>query len=594
MGGRKSRSGLSRRSLLRNIGMSSVGALAATPALSMSRTPADSRPDKAGEKQSAPAFVHGVASGDPLVDRVMIWTRVSSVSGGECAVDWEVSARPDFAKIIAAGTFITGAHRDHTVKIDVPGLQAGTTYYYRFRALGQDSDTGRTRTLPAAGVDHLRFAVMSCSSYPHGFFNAYARVAQRPDLDCVIHLGDYIYEYGNNGYGSKVQAGGRIYDPPHELLSLADYRRRHSLYKRDRDLQRCHQQHPFICVWDDHELSNDAWSGGAHNHQPGEGSWPDRSATARRVYNEWMPIRLPEPGNDARIYRRFHFGGLVDLIMLDTRFVGRAEQLEPNGETLPDIGFKTFTDTGEFADTGRDLLGEEQQGFLQHALQSADASWKLLGQQVMFGQLKIKGAANSSNTRNPGGQGGQFLNPDQWDGYPRSRERVWNVLRGKAAGTDAAIDNVVVLTGDIHTAWSMNITEDPNNPDPAAGGYDASTGEGSMAVEFVTTSVTSPGPRDTREARSRELYTENPHLQYVNLAEHGYLLLDITPQRCQGEHWYLDSVLEPVAGETFAAAYFTAVGSNRLQPGTISAAKDPATYGPLATLSVDAARSEAS
>ncbi|GAA4100462.1 alkaline phosphatase D family protein [Zhongshania borealis] len=558
MGKRKSRRGLSRRSFLRRIGLGGAAVGVAAGSTATVSIAASSSEQKAISQAQSP-FQHGVASGDPLQNALIIWTRLSIEGSLPCDVSWEVAESPLFSSIVAQGVFTTDSSRDHTVKIDVTGLSPETSYYYRFSALDFVSQIGRGRTLPQGTVDHLRLAVVSCASIPHGFFNAYRRVAERPDLDCVIHLGDYIYEYGNDGYGSDVQAGGRIYEPGHEMVSLSDYRRRHAQYKRDLDLQRCHQQHPFICVWDDHEFTNDAWLGGAENHNDGEGDWAQRSSFALQAYSEWMPIRLPEPGNSARIYRQFRFGDLLDLIMLDTRFVGRDQQLAgsiPN--EVPGLGGFGFIDAGDIASTERGLLGEPQKQFLGNALTSSPTQWRFLGQQVMFGQLKLIGEPNALNILNPGGQGGIFLNTDQWDGYPRAREEIWAMIRGSSG---APVDNVVVLTGDIHTAWSMDINEDPNNPIA----YNPLDGSGSMAVEFVATSVSSPGLDEVRELGEEGLKIVNPHMKYINLREHGYLLLDLTPERCQGEHWFVDSIEGPSRGESLAAAHFTASGENRLQ-----------------------------
>lgn len=572
MGRRKSRRGLSRRSFLRRLGYGGAlaGATIGSTAQISIAAPAVNRDMAISQSQSP--FQHGVASGDPLSDAVIIWTRVSVDGDLGCDVSWEVATSADFSTVVKQGVYTTDSSRDHTVKIDVDGLSANSSYYYRFKALDFVSQIGRSRTLADGTADHLRLAVLSCASYPHGFFNAYRRVAERADLDCVIHLGDYVYEYGNDGYGGDVQAGGRTYDPPHEMVSLEDYRRRYAHYKKDLDLQRCHQQHPFICVWDDHEFTNDAWSGGAENHNASEGDWSARAAIARKVYNEWMPIRLPEPSNDGRIYRTFSFGNLVDLIMLDTRFTGRDQPLPGIlPADIPAVGGFGFVDAslpggGDFTDPARDLLGDNQRQFLQDNMQNSGARWKLLGQQVMFGQLKLVGEPNALNLLNPGGQGGVFLNTDQWDGYPRSRERVWEMIRNSGQ----AVNDVVVLTGDIHTAWSMDITEDPNNP----ASYNPLSGEGAMAVEFVATSVSSPGLDEVRELGEEGLKLMNPHMKYVNLQQHGYLLLDINEQRCQGEHWFVDSIAGPSRGESLAAAHFTASGENRLQEaGGASAAK---------------------
>lgn len=551
MGGRHGSSkGMSRRDFLRAAGIG--GALAAAGTLGGC---GNSNPGgRLGG--DGPVFRHGVASGDPLADRVVLWTRVTPPPGtGAVPVQYRIARDPALADVVASGTVTTDAARDYTVKLDPSGLAPGTSYYYRFSALGEDSPVGRTRTLPVGAVDRLRLAVVSCASYPHGFFNAYARIAERADLDGVLHLGDYIYEYGNQPgqYGADVQAGGRIYAPDHEILTLEDYRTRHAHYKLDPDLQAAHQQHPFTCIWDDHESTNDSHRDGAEDHQPDEGVWELRKAFAIQAYFEWMPIRPPQPGEIGPTIRSFAFGDLVRLIMLDTRLHGRDPQVEPNGAPIGNTGFSTFFQTGEFADPNRQMLGADQEAWLRDQLAQAAgaATWKLIGQQVMFGQLKFQGSPNATGLS-------QYINPDQWDGYDPARSRVFEMIRTANGGNP--VDNVVVLTGDIHTSWAMDLNEDPNNPFA----YDPATGDGSVAVEFVTTSVTSPGLDQLQGTADNALRTQNPHMKYIELSEHGYLLLDITPERLQGEFWYVDDILAPSDGERFASGFAVAAGSNRL------------------------------
>ncbi|GAB3672059.1 alkaline phosphatase D family protein [Salinisphaera aquimarina] len=548
-----------RRSFLRRAGFAgsaaaSLGLLAGCSDGSddrVSRTPGS----------SAQVFSHGVASGDPLADRIMLWTRVTPPAAQQVSVNWMLSDTPDMISPLRSGTVMTSADSDYTVKVDATGLEAGTTYYYRFETLGESSPLGRTRTLPADGVDRLRIAVLSCSNYPFGFFNVYGRVAERADLDLVLHLGDYIYEYPGRGVSAEENPDeygdgreiGRAPEPPYEIVTLEDYRTRHACYKTDPDLQELHRQHPMIAVWDDHESTNNSWRGGAQNHDPdrGEGEWSRREAVSIKAYYEWLPIREIEPGNPDIIYRGFDLGGLAALTMLDTRLIGRDEQLAANAP-----GGSGFVDSGDYTDEGRTLIDAPQRQWLAERLSANNATWQLIGQQVMFGQLKAVGAPNASNTDNPGGQGGVFLNSDQWDGYPRAREKVWDIIRGGQAAPNVAINNVVVLTGDIHTSWAMDITEDPNNPDA----YDPDTGAGSMAVEFVGTSVTSPGSDASPDA----IKAQNPHMKYVQLASRGYLLLDITAERVQGEWWYVDDILTRNEQQRFAAAYRVRAGENRV------------------------------
>lgn len=276
-------------------------------------------------------FDHGVASGDPLADRVVLWTRVSPVEPAPqtIPVRWEVAADSAFDQVVAEGQTATDAARDFTVKVDAGGLAPGQRYHYRFSVAGDKSPVGRTRTLPSGPVDRVAFAVVSCSNYSHGLFTVYRAIAAREDIDAVLHLGDYLYEYPPDVYVSEPAiAMGRVVVPDGELLTLADYRTRYALYRTDADLQAAHAAHPFIAVWDDHEVANDAWKGGAENHDDSEGDFATRKAAAIRAYHEWLPIRETPDGDPGRLYRSFDFGDLASLIMLDTRLAGRDRQID--------------------------------------------------------------------------------------------------------------------------------------------------------------------------------------------------------------------------------------------------------------------------
>lgn len=276
------------------------------------------------------AFTHNVASGDPMQDRVILWTRAVPTDGSARNLDltWQVASDKDFSDIVSEGTVTAGPATDYTAKVDAAGLAPAQTYFYRFIADTLESPTGRTRTLPATGLDPLTLAVVSCSNYPQGFFHVYKEIAKR-DVAAVLHLGDYIYEYPEGVYSNEEMTSdhGRRVDPKGEVLALEDYRRRYALYRTDPDLQAVHAAHPFICVWDDHEIANDTWRTGAENHNEGEGSFEDRKNAALRAYHEWLPIRENIEGDQNRIYRSFEIGDLATLIMLDTRFVGREEPL---------------------------------------------------------------------------------------------------------------------------------------------------------------------------------------------------------------------------------------------------------------------------
>lgn len=549
------RQGSNRRDFIKRSGSAAVAA-ASMPLLPLTASAAATPTVVANA-----VFQHGVASGDPLADRVILWTRVTPQSGRTAlSVEYVVALDPALSRVVVRGSTKTNANRDFTVKLDVARLSPGTTYYYRFSAEGSASAVGRTKTLPAGSAASLRMAVVSCSNLAYGYFNAYRRVAERADLDLVLHLGDYIYEYGDGQYGVA-----RPCEPAHEIVSLADYRARHAQYKRDADSQEMHRQHPLVAIWDDHETANNAWTGGAENHQaPDEGTWPARVAHALQAYYEWMPVRVVDPTKPRSNNRSFAYGNLVDLILLEQRLSGRSEQLGSN------IGHASgyFIQSGAYTDAARQMLGTTQEVWLFDKLRTSTAQWKFLGQGVMFAQLKAVPAPNAAG-------GGVFINSDQWDGYQPARNRVYDVLTGQAGG--AAVNNVVMLTGDIHSSWAADLTQDPNNPVVATGGYNPLTGEGSKAVEFVGCSVTSPGISDPTGAIANTLRPVNPHFKYINLDRRGYMLVDANMSRCVCEWWYVDTVASVSNVQTFAAAFEVRDGSNRLVPSaqTTSRANPP-------------------
>ena len=488
-------------------------------------------------------FRHGVASGDPLADRVILWTRVTPESAGTVTVDCVVATDVALANVVVSTSVSTDASRDYTVKTDVTGLQPNTTYYYRFTAMGASSPIGRTRTIPSGSATRLRIAVVSCANLAHGYFNAYRRIAERADLDFVVHLGDYIYEYGDPDI--------RAFEPATEIVTLADYRTRHAQYKRDADLQEMHRQHPMIAIWDDHDFASNANATGSQNHtEATEGTWAARVAAALQAYYEWMPVRVADPTDLRRNNRSFAYGNLVDLVMLEERIVARSPQL-PGNIANTDL----FTQTGAFTDPTREMLGGVEQSWLATKLRTSTARWKLVGQGVMFAPLKVQAASNANG-------GGSFVNPDQWDGYQPARDRVYDVLKGNAS--TPAVDNVVLLTGDAHSSWAADLSQDPNNADPATGGYDPNTGAGSRAVEFVATSVTSRMILDTGGLGESLLKQINPHFKYIDLTRHGYLLVDADATRVVGEWWYVDTITSTSSGQSFGAAFQVQDGAKHL------------------------------
>lgn len=268
------------------------------------------------KQETAPKvqFLHGIASGDPTPSAVILWTRVTPDTDGDVKVGWEIASDANFTQMISNGETTTNADRDYTVKVDAIGLDSGTAYYYRFMSGEQVSSVGMTKTLPEGAVEQVKLAVMSCANFPAGYFNVYELAGQQEGLDAVVHLGDYIYEYGRGGYASEHAAElGREVLPAGELFTLSDYRTRYGQYRSDESLQTLHAKVPFITVWDDHEVANDTWSGGAENHNEGEGDFEARKMGALQAYFEWLPIRPWREGNHEEIYRSFSFGDLVEI-----------------------------------------------------------------------------------------------------------------------------------------------------------------------------------------------------------------------------------------------------------------------------------------
>ncbi|MGI5521184.1 alkaline phosphatase D family protein [Micromonospora sp. CA-259024] len=531
---------LDRRTLLRMAGASAGTAVLAGATL------AGGRPAHAADG----AFQHGVASGDPLPDGVLLWTRLTPTAeaqpgsgiGPEVDVTWQVAVDPDFATVVAAGTQHTGPTRDHTVKVAVSGLAPATTYWYRFGHADGWSPAGRTMTAPPvdAEIDRLRLGVVSCANWEAGFFAAYRHLAERGDLNLVVHLGDYLYEYGTG----EFDAGGtvvRAVRPAHEVLTLADYRVRHALYKTDPDLQALHAALPWVITWDDHEVANDQWSGGAENHTPGvEGAFSDRLAAARQAYLEWMPVRT---GVDGAIYRRLRFGRLAELSMLDLRTY-RSQQA--SGTAVDD--------------PGRTITGDSQMSWLKAGLAASTARWKLVGNPVMIARVDV--GALPAWLLGPLGallgipQNGAVLNTDQWDGYNADRNELVDHVR--ATGTR----DVVFLTGDIHTSWANEVTTRSTGLDNPA------------AAEFVVPSVTSDNVNDFLGLPAGNalstlgaglLRSTNPHVRWTELDGHGYGVLEVTRQRCRMDWYHLADRTRASSTSRWVAGWSVGAGSAKLR-----------------------------
>lgn len=511
-------------------------------------------------------FAHGVASGDPAADSVVIWTRVTIPDGGEARVSWEVAEDPAFSALAASGDAVASADSDHTVKAVAAGLKAGARYFYRFRVGDAASPVGRTKTLADGALDLARFGVVSCSNFPFGYFNVYDLVARRDDLDAVIHLGDYIYEYGAEAgqYGAEEGARlGRPHHPPHELTTLADYRARHAQYKADVSLKAAHAAHPFIAIWDDHETANDSWSGGAENHEPdAEGDWQARKRAALQAYYEWMPIREAEPGRPREaIFRSFSFGDLLTVVALETRLMARGRQFQYN-EIVPTLtspeAVANFRDNILWAPE-REMMGAEQTAFVQNALRQstlAGQPWRLIANQVVMAKVtapNLEPHLTEDNIRELEAQWDQArsfvkfstlglpTNLDAWDGYPASRERFYDAAKVSGA------DGIVVITGDTHTWWANDLTDKDGKH---------------VGVELGGHSVTSSSPyRKSFLGGKGEEYAlltgrDNKDVRYISGEDHGYISLTVTRDAIDAQFIAVDTIEAPHY-EAFEKAAFT-------------------------------------
>ncbi|WP_435190694.1 alkaline phosphatase D family protein [Streptomyces sp. bgisy126] len=501
----------------------------------------------------APAFLHGVASGDPLPDGVLLWTRVTPVPeavpgsglGPDVRVGWEVAEDRGFARTVASGTTTAGAATDHTVKADVRGLRPATSYWFRFTVDGVVSPAARTRTAPAAdaAAPGVRFGVVSCANWEAGYFSAYRHLAARADLDAVLHLGDYLYEYASGAY-PEAKYTVRAHEPRHEIVSLADYRARHGKYKTDPDLRALHAAHPVIAIWDDHEFANDAWTGGAENHTPGaEGEWAARVAAAKQAYFEWMPVRASTEGT---VFRRLRFGRLADLHLLDLRSFRSAQ---------------AKTGSGTVDDPERSITGRAQLDWLKAGLAGSDATWQLVGTSVMISPVAF--GALPAHLLEPLAElmglpkEGLAVNVDQWDGYTDDRKELLAHL------TSRGVRNTVFLTGDIHMAWA-------NDVPVKAATYPLSA---SAATEFVVTSVTSDNlddllhvaPGTLSAVAATAVKAANRHVKWVDMDHHGYGVLDVTAARSQMDYYTVSDKRDPAATTAWARSYRTQSGTQRVE-----------------------------
>lgn len=485
-------------------------------------------------------FSLGVASGDPLPDGVVLWTRLAPEplaedgSGGlppeTYGVRFEVAEDEGFRRIVRRGAREATPELAHSVHVEVDGLAPGREYFYRFKAGPEVSPIGRTKTAPPAAepLNELRIAVVSCHNYPSGYFTAHGHLAEE-DLDLVFYLGDYIYEGEGQG---RI---GRGHQPAREVSSLEDYRVRYGQYKNDEQLQAAHAAHPFVVVLDDHEVEN-GWAGEHAQLEPGRDDDPQeflrRRARAFQAYYEHQPLRsssIPR-GPDMQLYRRLTYGTLVQFDVLDTRQY-RSNQVCGDGRSEPN----KERPCPESAAAERSILGEEQEAWLFEGLASSTARWNALAQQKIFAQLD----------RDPGE--GQLLSMDSWDGYVASRQRVI------AAVEEHSVANPVVLAGDSHQSWAFEVLADFDDPSSDV-----------VATEFAGTSISSGGDGSEQKADTPEILAENPHLKFYN-NRRGYMLCSITPERWRTDYRVIQYVSRPGAPISTRATFVVVDGNPGLE-----------------------------
>ncbi len=506
-------------------------------------------------------FAHGIASGDPTHDAIILWTRISpdNPAGGPIEVVWELSLTEDFTVPALTGMTKTSQTRNWTVKIDATGLEPGQSYYYRFRTGDDISPIGFTKTLPKDDVRSARFAVVSCANWQHGFFNVYDYIARQDHFDALIHLGDYLYEYGADKFlDHPAGQNGRLHQPRHEIITLDDYRTRHAQYRTDIALQSLTAKMPLISIWDDHETSNDSWKTGAENHNANEGDWEDRKTAALRAYYEWMPIREPRAGRVREdIFRTYDYGNLLTLVTLETRLMARSEPLILENDAAEIAADPEAYKANVIWDPKREMLGKAQSDHIIEALSTSkknDVKWRLLANQVVMGQVLttdmtpyidaetldkiavawpgVKNVFELSKFQLP-------VYPDSWDGYPAARENFYNKLKS------VGVEDIVVLTGDSHEFWINDLTSKSGDK---------------MGVELGTSSVSSEtlvSFMGDNTADYNLLITQaNSDVRYYNAVHNGFIDLVVTPDKAVTKLVGVDTVLSKDY-QVFSIADFT-------------------------------------
>ena len=490
-------------------------------------------------------FLHGVASGDPDRNSIVLWSRVTpTASHQRGVVRWTVARDPKVQDVVATGQIMTGPSRDWTVKVLVDNLQPGQTFYYQFKTLDNTSPVGRTRTLPAGDINKAHFAVVSCSNYSSGFFNVYDAISRQKNLDAVIHLGDYLYEYGGNA-GSNID---RKHSPDHEIVSLEDYRQRHAQYKQDPASQAMHQQHPLIPIWDDHEVADNSWKGGANNHQTErEGDWDERRCSALQAYYEWMPVREPTTVPEA-FYRSYSYGTLLHLSALETRLMARDEQISYSAmRALQSSEEVAAFEHDVLWRSDREMLGAEQMRFLRRqweASAQAGHSWRLIANQVLMAQVTTPDLTVCFDTQEidqmienwPGAR--SFVDfsayrlpiaPDSWSGYPAARDRFYQLAQEFDSG-------LVVLTGDTHAWWANDLSDANGSNVGVELGVHSVTANAAFAPD-------SYGGKGRKYAHS--LIADNRDVRFVSGEGHGYIDLIVTPKTVEATFKTVSTVKSP-------------------------------------------------
>ncbi|MEQ3745663.1 MAG: alkaline phosphatase D family protein [Henriciella sp.] len=555
------------------LGLAACGKEALPEAETRVTVSADDRPGYPGTV----TFDHGVASGDPLPDSVIIWTRVtpdSAFPDESVPVSYGVFSDAEMTTPIAYGEGYARANRDFTVKVSVDGLSPDTEYFYRFiaRTVGGDvrSVNGRTKTTAQGGDAPVRFAVISCSNYPFGRFHVYREISKTPDLDAVIHLGDYLYEYGLDGYGASVgKEIGRNHEPPLEIVTLDDYRTRHAQYKTDSDLQAAHAAAPWLCTWDDHESANDSYRTGAENHNPeaGEGNWTDRKQAAVQAYLEWMPVRDPEVGKAREaLYRRFDFGDVASVLCLETRLTGRSEEIswftEIGGIEPAQIPFAAAGTMVKVQNQERTMLGPVQEVWLDGELKDSakKTAWQVLANQIVMARVRPPNFAKSLTDAQKAAQDVNYIslliefsqlglpwNLDAWDGFPAARDRLYKSAKDANA-------RLVTLTGDTHTAWANTLLDADGDQ---------------RGVEFGCTAVTSPGFGTYMKAVDdigEQFAAANAEVDFYDPHDNGWTLVTLTKDEVKADYKKVSDVKLPVYTTSEVATFTTTRTSSGMTP----------------------------